>query len=83
MGTEFDACALLWQTEASKFAGESLTVYTVNGFNDLKKFTIQQFQVADVVLISSRLFVSQNYHDALEVACGLGKQKATTRTFRA
>lgn len=54
-----------WKSEVEKFTRPALEVISIQSQTDLKKYTIKDFQEADIVIVAESLFTSGSYWCAL------------------
>ncbi|KAL7410274.1 hypothetical protein BDY24DRAFT_400679 [Mrakia frigida] len=71
-----------WESEAKKFLGQGYTVKRFMTFADLRKFTIEDYQNADILIICTSLFNSPIFWESLAAFSAVGslpKGKEPTR----
>ncbi|KAJ3065360.1 hypothetical protein HDU98_011270 [Podochytrium sp. JEL0797] len=62
-----------WPSEIKKFTGTTLTTLVITDVGHLNKLTVEDVMKADVIVASSKIFVSEKYWDNVEVLAADGK----------
>ncbi|KAJ3199694.1 hypothetical protein HDU82_000216, partial [Entophlyctis luteolus] len=68
-----------WPNEIEKFTGNALKTIVIGDVSNLNKLSIQDIMKADIVVASSKIFVSQKYWDNVEVLGARGKFGTDTK----